>query len=85
MRLIAFVIVACCFLYLYKEYSDAVLYRKFKTKKFFSLRKVRIVYLKYNKIQNNFYVEAEEGKTLFYGTYRQCLKYLKTETYEEEI
>lgn len=84
MRLIAFIIIACCILYLFKEYSDLVKYRKFKTIKFLSLKKVRIVYLKYNEIKNHFYVESEEGKILFYGSYRQCIKYLKAETYEEE-
>lgn len=85
MRLIAFIIIACCILYLFKEYNDLTRYRQFKTVKFLSLRKVQNVYLKYHKVKNHFYIESEDGKILFYGTYKQCIKYLKEEKYEEEV
>lgn len=85
MRLIAFIIIVCCFLYLYKKYSDAIVYRQFKTKKYFSLKKISIVCLKYNEIQNNFYIESDENVIILKGTYKECMKYLNKNGYEEEV
>lgn len=84
MRALVIIGILLCLTYIYIEIHDYYTILKFKPKKFLSLRKVKIVYLEYDKNKKCFQIIDEYKKILFCGSYRQCLKYLKDDKYEEE-